>query len=845
MPNICRGRLAILRCGRCLARHDLSAGMDPPGPVFRSGHGGPAGALSLVWPWPQLQRLGRIVALFAALVGSLTLAAAASADVSFTRAYGWGVADGAIQFETCTSTCEAGRSGGGAGQLAYPEDVATDSVGDVYVADYANTRIDEFSAAGAFIKAYGWGVSDGASSFETCTSTCQPGLAGGGAGELDYPTGVATDSSGDVYVADRDNRIDEFSAGGAFIEAYGWGVSDGMNKFETCTSTCQVGAPGAGAGELDDPTDVATDSSGDVYVADSGNQRIDEFSAGGSFIRAYGWGVSDGASQFETCTSTCQAGIAGGGAGQLYAPEGVATDSLGDVYVADLSNERIDEFSAAGKFIEAYGWGVVDGASKFETCTSTCQAGIAGVGAGQLDLSYPDGVATDGSGDVYVADSTNGRIDEFSAGGAFIDAYGWGVSDGASHFETCTSTCRVGLSTGGAGAFNFPHGVATDSSGDVYVADSADERIEEFSARAPSTTSTSLFGGGQSGASISVPESTAVSDTATLSGTNASTATGTVTYSVYSDSGCTTAVSTGTAQRITTPGTLPASSAVALSAPGRYYWRASYSGDSANAASMSTCGSEIETVTNPVVGPPSVLIASPADGQTFGLNQSVATSFSCSEASGGPGIKSCTDSNGDASPGALDTSTAGTHTYTVTATSKDRQTGTGSISYTVARGSQAIAFTSRAPTTAVAGGPPYAVVATGGASGNPVTFASATSGVCTVSGATVSFVGAGMCTLDANQAGNSDYTPAPTATQSFAVAASNKKQAVCVVPKLKGKSLAAAKRALKTAHCAVGHITRHRFSIVSKGRVISSSPKAGSRHKAGTKIALTVSRGKR
>ena len=135
------------------------------------------------------------------------------------------------------------------------------------------------------------------------------------------------------------------------------------------------------------------------------------------------------------------------------------------------------------------------------------------------------------------------------------------------------------------------------------------------------------------------------------------------------------------------------------------------------------------------------------------------------------------------------------------------------------------------------------MAATGGGSGNPVTFSSATSGVCTVSRSTVSFVGTGTCTLDANQAGNADYTAAPTATQSFAVAASTK-QKRCVVPKLKGKSLAEAKRALKKARCAVGHVTKQKSLTVPKGRVISSSPKAASKHKAGTKIALTVSRGK-
>ena len=130
----------------------------------------------------------------------------------------------------------------------------------------------------------------------------------------------------------------------------------------------------------------------------------------------------------------------------------------------------------------------------------------------------------------------------------------------------------------------------------------------------PTETTTSVSGGGHSGGTISVPEGTAVTDNATLTGANASKATGKLRYKVYSDKECTKEVAAAGEVEVTA-GAVPASNAKTLS-PGTYYWQASYAGDALNEGSQSKCGSEVETVTATVTDP---LVT--AAGKTVGATE--------------------------------------------------------------------------------------------------------------------------------------------------------------------------------------------------------------------------------
>jgi DNA-binding beta-propeller fold protein YncE len=197
---------------------------------------------------------------------------------------------------------------------------------------------------------------------------------------------------------------------------------------------------------------------GTVYVADHGNNRVVAFTADGQFLRMWGRNGGDG--------------TAGTGPGEFDQPRGVVTDAAGDVYVVEKRNNRVQEFTPDGQFLNAFG----------------------GLGKGSGQLNQPYTAAIDGAGNLYVTEVMNDRISQFGLDGSFRGMWGRNGGDG---------------SEGSApGEFHDPYGIAVDCRGGVYVSDEENDRIQRFGDPAapfprcaPSVTVTAVRGGGR-GASL-------------------------------------------------------------------------------------------------------------------------------------------------------------------------------------------------------------------------------------------------------------------------------------------------------------------------------------------------------
>jgi DNA-binding beta-propeller fold protein YncE len=329
----------------------------------------------------------------------------------------------ALAHEPYVLTSSFGASGSEAGEvsLAGNSGVAVnDTTHDVYVADTGNHRVDEFSAAGAFIRAWGWGVADGLPEFEVCTLACQEGLQGSGAGQLTTPTFIAVDnsggaSSGDVYVGDTGtNTVLKFSSEGAYI-----------------STTNGSSATGPIAGPFGALAGITVDGSGNLWVYDEASDMF-EFAQDGSFLMDF----------LE---------------GRKVTPNGIDADSQGNLYV----------------IIETNRW---PAGSIFRLNPSRGAEGEA-VEPVNGDATDPTGFALDrASGELYM-----------DSGGALIRRYEASCDGG----PTCSA-----VETFGAGALSNAGGVAVDSSTDlVYVADSGEGRVAVFGpppSAPPSIDSTSV-----------------------------------------------------------------------------------------------------------------------------------------------------------------------------------------------------------------------------------------------------------------------------------------------------------------------------------------------------------------
>jgi len=261
----------------------------------------------------------------------------------------------------------------------------------------------------------------------------------GSAAQFDQPYGLALDSSGNLYVADKANdEIRMISTGGVVTTLAGAAGSPGTTD---ATGT---------AAQFSQPTGVAVASGGDIYVADSVNNTIRKITSGGV--------VTTFAGKAGTAGTTDATGTSA----LFNQPYGVAVDGSGNVYVAELGSDTIRMITSGGVVTTLAG-------------TAGSAGSVNGTGA-NATFNQPIGIAVDGSGNVYVADSANNMIRKIASGGVVTTLAGAPGTQGSAD------------GTGAAARFHSPRGLAVDGSGNIFVADSENCTIRKITPAGVVTT---------------------------------------------------------------------------------------------------------------------------------------------------------------------------------------------------------------------------------------------------------------------------------------------------------------------------------------------------------------------
>ena len=326
---------------------------------------------------------------------------------------------------TVVGGAASGFSGDGgpatSASLNFPSGLAVDGSGNLYISDSFNYRVRRVDAAtGVITTVAGDGIRGFSGDGGPATSA-----------SLNVPWGVAVDTSGNVYIADRDNhrvrRVD--AATGVITTVAGGFVGDG--------------GP-ATSSSLNSPAGIALDASGNLYIADSAHHRVR---------------LVDGATgTITTVAGTTSTGFSGDGGpattANLNSPQGVAVDGSGNLYISDTFNHRVRRVDAATGVITTVAG---DGASGFSGDGGT---------ATSASLKFPRGLAVDAAGNLLIADE-NHRVRRVDASSGIITTV---AGNGTSGFSD-----DGGPAT--SASLNLPRGVAVDTSGNVYIADRSNHRV--------------------------------------------------------------------------------------------------------------------------------------------------------------------------------------------------------------------------------------------------------------------------------------------------------------------------------------------------------------------------------
>jgi uncharacterized repeat protein (TIGR02543 family) len=304
--------------------------------------------------------------------------------------------------------------------LNNPCGVAVDTEGNLYIADAQNYRIRMVSPGGTITTVAGTGVAGYSGDDGPATSAL-----------LSFPCAVAVDADGDLYIADR-QRIRKIS-GGTITTVAGTGVAGYSGDDGPATSA-----------QLYNPTGVAVDTAGNLYIADSNNYRVRKVSVLGTITTVAGTGTAGYSGDDGLATSA-----------EINYPVGVAVDAAGNLYVAEYYNHVIRKVSPGGTITTVAGTGV---------------AGYSGDNgpAVSAKLEKPSDVAVDTAGNLYLADYQNYRVRKVSAAGTITTVAGSGSPGSVGDNGPATSA-----------ALGFVSGVAVDSTGHLYLADQWFNTIRE------------------------------------------------------------------------------------------------------------------------------------------------------------------------------------------------------------------------------------------------------------------------------------------------------------------------------------------------------------------------------